>query len=286
MAGSEQLLKEIEGDHRSGAVALTLKAGEAIQRRLSEAESPDQVRTDLPAFAQKLVNAQPAMASIRNLAREILETAPASDPPTIAALIDEFTQTLQESTGEIARRAVELIPESGHVATISRSSTVLETLKIARTRGKKPRVVCPESRPLNEGVAMAQELSRCRIEATLCADAMAPALVDECDLVLVGGDALAPQGLVNKVGTYAMALAAREAHVPVAALLGAQKLLERFHPGWIPTMDPDEIFADRNESGHLRVVNRYFELTPLALIRHIVTEQGVHSPREIKELIP
>jgi translation initiation factor 2B subunit (eIF-2B alpha/beta/delta family) len=167
--------------------------------------------------------------------------------------------------------------------TISKSSTVYESLKRAKRQGKRFSVVCPESRPLNEGVGFARELGKLGVSVTLCADALAPSLVDECDLMLIGGDALASEGLVNKIGTYPLALAARRVGVPFIALISTQKHLGHFDSRWIAEMDPKELFSEPIEN--IRVCNRYFDLTPLDLITRIVTERGIYSIQEIREVL-
>lgn len=285
MRKSEHLLDEIKNDHRSGATALTLKAGEALKCRIRELESrPEELARELPAFAERLVEAQPAMASMRNLAVTVLQALPDAGPEDLVQIIDGFVQELQESTDAIAGHALGLIPEGARVITISYSSTVLRALKRAHDEEKRLVVICPESRPAGEGLRLAQALSAEDIGVVLCADAMAPSLVHDCDLVVVGGDALAPEGLVNKIGTYALALAAREVRIPCAALIATQKLLEHFDGSWIPAMDPKELLP--KEIGHVYVINKYFELTPFELISHVVTEDGLFTREEARDLLP
>jgi len=283
---SERLLEEIREDHRSGAVPLTLKAGEALLQLIRELEGGRRAEARLEEFAQRLIRAQPVMASIRNLAERALQAAKDESISEIPSAVEAFTRALTASTEEIARGASRLIEENAQLMTISRSTTVLETLKGAKRQGKRFSVICPESRPLLEGLLLAQELGKLGIPVELCADALAPSLVSRCDLVLVGGDALAPEGLVNKIGTYPLALAAQRDDVPVVALISTQKLLTRFNPEWIPEMDPSELWDRVQPMENVRVLNRYFDLTPLSLISRIVTERGIYTVEEIEEVLP
>jgi translation initiation factor 2B subunit (eIF-2B alpha/beta/delta family) len=84
-------------------------------------------------------------------------------------------------------------------------------------------IVC-ESRPLCEGVAMARRLAAAGIDVTLITDAQAGVFVEQSDVVLLGADAVTPDGIVNKVGSRLLALAARAAGVPVVAVTECLKV--------------------------------------------------------------
>ncbi len=276
MTDSDQLRQAIARDHRSGATALTRRAAEALRQRLDEAEG----LAGFGEFADRLAEAQPAMASIRNLAERAKAAARVGSTANTRNAIDQVVTELSASTGAIAREAQALLSGADHVVTISASSTVAAALRDASGANPQLTVVCAESRPLGEGVTLASSLAQAGIAATVCADALAPCMAREADAVLVGGDALAPQGLANKVGTFPLALAARYADVPCVALISRLKMLDRFDPAWIAEMDPSEI-ADVAHTSLLEVVNRYFELTPLELLTHVVAEDGVMAPSDL-----
>lgn len=285
MNESDRLLREIREDHRSGAVTLTLKASEALRLLLQElqAQPKEHRRSRLQEFAQHLIEAQPEMASIRNLARKVLDAFQKSRARGAVLVMERFVHALQQSSEKIAQHGVELISNNPQVMTVSYSLTVFQTMEKARREGQAFSVICPESRPLCEGVDLAQRLDELGVPVTICADGLAPSFVSQCDAVLVGGDALAPEGLVNKIGTYPLALAARQTRVPFVALMGAQKFLSHFDSGWIREHDPRELVP--NAKGNTHVCNRYFDLTPRALITKVVTEKGIHSMEEIKGML-
>ena len=280
LKASERLLQEIAQDHSSGATELTRRAGEALLAFLEE--RPQAPPEELARFAERLAGVQPAMASLRNLARRTLEALKEqSDLAAAREAIQRFLQALEQSPTRIAERALPLIPKGARLLTISYSSAVFLALKRAQEEGKGISVVCPESRPLREGLRLAQELARLGVETEVCVDALAPALVEECDLVLVGGDALAPEGLVNKCGTLALALAAHRQGKPFVAAIGQLKFLKRFELSWIREMPPEEVLNDV-QLPHARVLNRYFDLTPLERVTHIVTESETLKPEEVQ----
>ncbi len=271
MTGSERLLAEIAQDHHAGATALTRRAAEALHHRLGEADA----LSGIEEFADRLAEAQPAMASIRNLAERAKAAARVGSVSNAQNAVGQFVEELDASTERIAREAQSLLSDVDRVVTVSASSTVAAAVRNAHMANPGLAVVCPESRPLREGVTLAESLAGAGLAATVCADALAPSLVRDADIVLVGGDALAPEGLVNKIGTFPLALAAQHVGIPFVPLISRLKLLQHFDERGIAEMDPSEVLMASEAS--MRVRNRYFELTPLELLTHVVTETGVEE---------
>lgn len=163
--------------------------------------------------------------------------------------------------------------------------TALGVIRAAREAGKRVSVVADETRPFLQGARLtAWELMKDGIPVTLIADVAAASLLREgsIDLVVVGADRIAANGdVANKVGTYPLAVLAREHGVPftVAAPLstvdmslpdgsripieerGAEEVLTCFG---VPIAPPN-----------VRVRNPAFDMTPARLIEAIITEMGV-----------
>src|SRR5262249_54915391 len=90
-------------------------------------------------------------------------------------------------------------------------------------------------------------------------------------------------GVLNKVGSYAAALAAREASVPVYALAQRRKFIAASTPSLnIPEMDGAEVWDSPPEG--VAPKNVYFGLVPLPLIRGIVVEDAVLPPGEAEQI--
>lgn len=282
-----RLIRAIREDNQSGAVMLTLKAGEGLLSyaqtlRNAPLEEAGRAITEL---AVQLALAQPAMAALFNLANAVLFAADGIDYTKGLARVEktvtEFCASLKRSTELVAERAAQLIYNNAVIITNSASDTVFECLKQAQKLGKRFRVICPESRPMREGVELARRLGALKIPVTLIADALAPWLVSEADVVLVGGDALSREGLINKIGTYGLALAAREAAVKFIALMGTQKFMPQFDLAFACERSPAELLSEPLKS--VRVCNRYFDLTPLRLISRLITEEGELNQAQIHQ---
>ena len=120
----------------------------------------------------------------------------------------------------------ELVPDGAHVLTHCNAGslatvgygTALGVVRAAHDAGKRPQVWAGETRPVLQGARLtAWELDRLGIPVTVIVDVMAGSLMatGDVDLVIVGADRIAANGdVANKIGTYPLAVLAREHDVP------------------------------------------------------------------------
>ncbi len=163
--------------------------------------------------------------------------------------------------------------------------TALGVIRGAVAQGKRVTVLADETRPFLQGARLtAWELLRDGIETTVITDNMAGAIMrtGHIDLVVVGADRIAANGdTANKIGTYTVAVLAREHGIPfyVAAPLSTIDL---------HTPDGTQIpIEERNarEVTHIRgnqltpvgalIRNPAFDVTPHRFIAGIITERGI-----------
>jgi translation initiation factor eIF-2B subunit delta len=282
-------------DNRSGATALTRAAAEQLLAvaASSKAGDPGTFWEELNAACRELIAAQREMASIVNLAGRVLAAAERvvlsglSPDAARQAVHVECVRAIEcaaEARARLAKHGAVLIADGAVVATVSSSETVTAVLAAAAAAGRVPRVIVSESRPAGEGASLAVALREHGIASTIVADAALPGLVGRAALVLVGADSVSETDFVNKIGTYPVALAAREADVP----LHVAASLDRFIPGALRgrtdrLCDGAEILASPPPG--VAVENRYFEAVPLSLAAGIVTEEGVKPPAEAARVI-
>lgn len=274
------LIAAIATDNRLGAAQIAERAADLLLRRASAGEppSPDAFRQELVATGWALIQAQPSMAPLVNLVNSVLWKAEESDTPrglrsAVALATEEFKRQIKQHALHVAEGALSLISDGDTIVTVSYSTTVQHALLHAQRAGRRFRVICAESRPVCEGRQTAASLASYGIPVTLMVDGAAVEAAAEAQLVLVGADMLSYRGLVNKVGTHALASVAQRAGVPFHALCGSEKFLP---PGFMPPEEldwpPQEVWPDAPEG--VAVQNRYFDTTPLELISGIVTEHG------------
>ena len=173
---------------------------------------------------------------------------------------------------------------SGGLATTG-YGTALGVIRAAHQEGKKIKVFADETRPLLQGARLtAWELIKDRIPVTLITDSMAGYFMKEgkIDLVIVGADRIAASGdVANKIGTYSLAILAKEHNIPfyVAAPLSTLD----FYTAEGEDIDIEK--RDREEITHffgkkiapegVSVINPAFDITPKKYITAIITEKGV-----------
>jgi translation initiation factor 2B subunit (eIF-2B alpha/beta/delta family) len=137
-----------------------------------------------------------------------------------------------------------------------------------------------ESRPGGEGIALARALAPAGWRITLIADAAVGTFVREAAAVVVGADSIrADGGVVNKIGTYPLAMVAQRAGVPMYVLAESVKIAAPSAPLVLEAMDPRELLPEPVPGISAR--NPYFELTPAELVTATITERGHLSQQDI-----
>lgn len=187
---------------------------------------------------------------------------------------------LEDSIQAAARIGAQLVTERGAwIATLSMSGIVRDAILEAHTAGREPRALIGEGRPGLEGRALASALASRGVASWLVADAALPLLLGQAGMLWLGADAVTDKGVINKVGSYAAALAARERSVPVYALATRRKFLPAATGALkIEEMPPEEIWEAPPE--HVEPRNVYFEVVPLELLQGIVVEDSVLGRKE------
>lgn len=287
----ESLIRELAEDNISGAAELARDAVEVLAVLAKQAEASDlgSFLGELSATGRRVIQAQPAMAPLFNLVNGVLSNLDAAGSleearQQVQASARGFAEELASSGERIAVEALTLLSDGCTVLTHSRSSTVLAALLLARSKGLEFEVVCTESRPLYEGRKVAEVLGKDGIRTTLVTDASVSHVVPRVDLVMVGADSVSGEGLVNKMGTCGVALAARAHGVPFYALCGTEKFLPSSYPYFeIEARDPEEVWPGYPQA--VEVLNYYFEVTPLEYVSGLVTEKGMLTQAELEEML-
>src|SRR5271166_4026808 len=207
----------------------------------------------------------------------------------------------------MGRHGAVLLPSSGGVLTHCNAGalatagygTALGVIRAAVESGKKLNVFADETRPFLQGSRLtAWELMKDGIPTTLIADNMAGAMMRQgkIDAVIVGADRIAANGdVANKIGTYTVAVLAREHGIPfyVAAPIstvdlntpdGSKIPIEQRASREVTHLAGKQIAPDG-----VKVENPAFDVTPHGYVTAIITERGVarapygESLRELAE---
>jgi methylthioribose-1-phosphate isomerase len=268
----------------------------ALAATTSSAGERDALLQDLAGAARMLAATRPTAVNLSWAVERVLHAASADDVDARDAAVREAIAIESEDRAAceaMGRHGLDLIPEGADVLTHCNTGmlcsagigTALGVVITAHQAGRGVHVWVDETRPLWQGARLtAWELGRLGIPRTLVVDGAAASLMarGQVDLVITGADRIAADGSVaNKIGTYGLAVLAREHGIPfiVAAPTSTVDLStptgDRIR---IEERDPGEVLSPLGvqvaEAG-TPVANPAFDVTPGRLIHALVTERGV-----------
>ena len=286
----EALIQPIRDDLMSGAAEQALRAITLYQSLLAmvKDDTLDKAKKTLIAASKSLVDCQPAMAPLFQLANQVLlASQQAKDVATLIDKVDEalaaFEKRLCDSAAKIADLAYDLIEPGGLVFAYSFSSTVVSCLLNARARGRYFRVVTTEARPSMEGRKLASRLAAGNIEVIYTFDNAMGLVLGNCCAAFMGCDCIASPGVVNKVGSWALAIACRELNVPLYAFSGTEKFVsdERMFEFEKHERPGSEVW-DAAPKG-VAVLNHQFDLVPFNLVSGLISEDGILGEADVQK---
>jgi methylthioribose-1-phosphate isomerase len=181
---------------------------------------------------------------------------------------------------------------AGSLATVA-YGTALGVIRAAKDAGKRLSVIATETRPVMQGARLtAFELQHDGIDVSLIPDTAVGLIMARGAIkrVIVGADRVLRTGHVfNKIGTYQVAVLAKEHHVPfyVAAPLSTFDFESNLEDVIIEERSIDEVTKVGNKRiapKGVRIFNPAFDITPPELITSIITERGILKPPFEKNL--
>ena len=164
--------------------------------------------------------------------------------------------------------------------------TALGVIRAAHEQGKNVNVICDETRPRGQGASLSVwEMQQENIPVKLIPDVASGFLMSQgkIDKVVIGADRIAKGGVVNKIGSFMVALAAKHHDIPfyVAAPYSTFDNEINIYDTVIEERDGDEVRyygGARICPKGTEVINPAFDITPKELITGIITEKGIIDP--------
>ena len=294
------------------AIGVAAAMGLALGSETIKADTYDAFERRFREMAGGMVKARPTAVNLRwAVERMILlvEQMAGRDPEEIRIALREESEKMLSGDIEINLKIGEhgnkLVPRKAVILTHCNAGslatggygTALGVIRAAHEAGKKIQVIAAETRPWLQGLRLtAFELMEDGIPVTVIADSAAGSLMRQgkVDLVITGADRIASNGdVANKIGTYQVAVLARENKIPfyVAAPLSTIDL--RIKSGdriQVEERDPSEIshFQKIRVGPHgVKAYNPAFDVTPAKYVTGIITEKGIlKAPytKKMKEL--
>lgn len=285
------------------AIGVTAAYGMALAGLRSEAESLDALRVDLQRAAERLCQARPTAVNLAwGVDRQmgIAMDAGWNTPDEVrAALIREAHAIADEDVAinkQMGAHGATLISDqdtilhhcnTGGLATVD-YGTALGVIRAAHEQGKQIHVLVDETRPRLQGARLtAWELKNLGISFDLIVDNAAGHFMrtGQVDLVLVGADRIAANGdVANKIGTYKLAVVARENGVPIYSVAPTSTVdlsLARGDDIPIeerPAEEVTSVFGQSIAPEGTSARNPAFDVTPHRYLTGIVTENGIVYP--------
>jgi methylthioribose-1-phosphate isomerase len=301
---AQEVAKAIKTMVIRGAPAIGVAAamGLALGMRRSTATGTKQFTTEFQKLCDLLAATRPTAVNLFWAIERMKKTF--ADAAQGGGSVDDIKQRLEAEAQKIHDEDVEscrtmgahgatLVPESARILTHCNAGalatagygTALGVIRAAAEAGKKVAVLADETRPFLQGARLtAWELVKDGIDTTVITDNMAGAMMrlGNVDLVVVGADRIAANGdVANKIGTYAVAVLAKEHGIPfyVAAPISTIDLNTPDGSG-IPIEERNDrevthVGSSRltPEGAHIR--NPAFDVTPSKYVTAIITERGI-----------
>lgn len=257
----------------------------------------------IQAVAQEMKATRPTAVNLFWAVDRMLRRAEAElarGPRAVAAALEAEAEAILREDVETNRRigaaGAALVPSGAGVLTHCNTGslatagygTALGVIRAAHHQGKGIHVYVGETRPVLQGARLtAWELMQEGVPVTLITDNAAGALMSQgrIQLVIVGADRVTANGdVVNKIGTYSLAVLARAHGIPfyVAAPLstvdlstatGADVPIEERSPREVTHIGETPIAP-----AGVNVVNPAFDVTPARLVSGLITEKGIVRP--------
>jgi len=288
------------------AIGVAAAMGVAVGVEHSKARSLEELRSEFGVICDALARTRPTAVDLfwaierfksrfAELALVAEENGAGGIAQIKAALVEEARKVHEErrdADARIGRFGAELLPKNGRVMTQCNAGalatggigTALGVIRMAVETGHKIEVLVPETRPYLQGARLtAWELHQDHIPLTLITDNMVGHFLKTGGVgaVIVGADRIARNGdTANKIGTYGIAVLAREHNIPfyVAAPISTLDLsIPSGEQIPIEERAEEEVthLAGMRISPEVRAAHPAFDVTPARFISAIITERGV-----------
>jgi len=282
------------------AIGVSAAMGIALGVKNSKAENGADLKKDFDEICETIRQTRPTAVNlfwaIRRMQEKFQKIRIRPIPQIKQDLIEESQRMHAEDIAAnqaMGRHGATLMPSSGGVLTHCNAGalatagygTALGVIRAAVEAGKKIHVYADETRPFLQGSRLtAWELMKDGIPTTVIADNMAGVMMQQGKIgaIVVGADRIAANGdVANKIGTYTVAILAKEHGIPfyVAAPISTVDLATP-DGSKIPieqrnVKEVTHIAGKQMTPDGVEIENPAFDVTPAKYIAAIITERGI-----------
>jgi len=282
------------------AIGVAAAMGIALGVKNSKAETVSDLKRELDQICDSIGKTRPTAVNLFWAIRRMQERFEHLRIRPIAQIKQELVEESKRMHAEdiaanqaMGRHGATLMPDEGGVLTHCNAGalatagygTALGVIRAAVEQGKKIHVYADETRPFLQGSRLtAWELMKDGIPTTVISDNMAGAMMKQGKIgaIVVGADRIAANGdVANKIGTYTVAVLAKENGIPfyVAAPIstvdlacpdGSKIPIEQRNPREVTHIAGRQMVPDG-----VSIENPAFDVTPARYVAAIITERGI-----------
>jgi len=272
----------------------------------SKEKSKDELVKELERAADVIRATRPTAVNLFWALDRILGNAKNfhGDAKALASLVVEEAQKIADEDVEanrmIGKHGAELIADgdsilthcnAGALATVG-YGTALGVIRVAWEQGKRIKVFATETRPKLQGARLTTyELKSDGIPVTLITDGMVGYVMHKrlVNRVFVGADRIVRDAVINKIGTFTVAVVAKAHGIPfyVAAPKSTFDLMHTSSEIVIEERSPSEVThfcSQRIAAEGIDVLNPAFDVTPMEYVTAIICESGILYKEDFDKL--
>lgn len=296
----ERFTRDLRTLHIQGATAVAHETLRALEEYARSLRVPTSVRAwrALQATGAELASLRPTEPLARNLVRWYLTllrggwisaSTRTSWQQHVSACAQEIRYALKEAEARVVAHGAKLVKLNETIFTHCHSSLAELILTGAKQAGRRFQVYHTETRPLYQGHITDERLRRAGIPTTMVVDSAAAYLISnhsgddvKVSWVLLGADSLARDGsVINKIGSFGIALAAHDSHIPVYVAATLLKI-DATSRTKIELRSGNEVWP--NAPGDVKIVNYAFDRVPPKFVSGLICEFGVVKPERAWQL--
>ncbi|MHA1124974.1 MAG: hypothetical protein ACTSO7_08235 [Candidatus Heimdallarchaeota archaeon] len=261
-------------DTINGAVFITIETITAMKNELARNGN---FVDEFDVIISELKTIHPEMASINNALTnlEMKISGKKLVHEDIAAHIEKELEVIHNRENKVIQNLADELKNYKRIMTISYSGTVFQAMDLLKPDEDVEIIYVMESRPLDEGEAMAHALAERGYNAKIIIDAAAGFFVKDVEVIVMGADTVfLDKSIINKVGSYIVSLLAKEHKIPLLVAASTNKIttLDSKNHEELIGYKPSESFGYDIEVPVALHENVIFDYVPAKLITKIISD--------------
>ncbi|KAK3710503.1 hypothetical protein RRG08_021318 [Elysia crispata] len=196
-----------------------------------------------------------------------------------------FLNNALKARAKIVSMAQQFVDDGTTILTHCRSRVVMQVLKAAALQKKRFTVFVTESHPDKNGYAAKEELSQVGIPTTVILDSAVGYIMERVQMVMVGAEGIVENGgIINKIGTYPLAVCAKQMNKPVYVVAESFKFVRAFPLSQRDVPDVYKYRASTIRAGKdLEQEHPTVDYTSPEFISLMFTDLGVLTPSAVSD---